>query len=100
MYYAACKTMPMCFSFSNKKLRDEWIEQQETHRHERYERNKQKFFSECSTAAEHLELYPEYAQDFYAITAKEAIKLFGKLNCWGERKIHVHKHIRCVTDSF
>lgn len=100
MYYAACKTIPMCFSFSGKKLRDEWIERQETHRRERYENDKQEFFAECPTSADYSSLYPEYTPDFYSLTAKEAMKLFGRKNCWGERKICVHKHIRCVTDNF
>ncbi len=93
MYYArVLPPIPVCIGFWDKKLRDEWVAEQNRKDKERHDD-----LLKSLNASERDCPWEEKAK---AITAKEAMKLFGERDAWGKKKIWVHRVLSSLTDRW
>ncbi len=91
MYYArVLRSIPVCIGFEDKKLRDEWVAKQNMIDEMIHEG----FLESLNISEKDL----PWEERYKAITAEDAMKIFGERDAWGDRKIHVHRVIHSIND--
>ncbi|MDE6441888.1 MAG: hypothetical protein K2L12_03930 [Clostridia bacterium] len=93
MFYArVLPPLGVCIGFYDKKLRDEWIADQNKKDRERHDKLLEKLNV--------TERDCPWEVKAKAISAKEAMKIFGERDAWGKKKIWVHKVLSSLTDKW
>ena len=87
MFYAMVKPpFAQCFGFNTKRQRDEWLDKQLKRDRERYEKHKAEDIKAIPGLRD--DMYVPYTPNYLAISAKEAMKRFGRGTGFaGERAI-------------
>ena len=93
MFYArVLPPLGCCIGFYDKKLRDEWVSEQNRKDREAHDKRMKEWnVSERDCPWE---------EQFKAISAKEAMKRFGERDAWGDRKVRVHRVLKALTDRW
>lgn len=93
MFYArVLPPIPVCIGFWDKKLRDEWVKEQN--------RKDRELHDNLLIQLNVTEQDCPYEEKFKAISAKEAMKRFGERDPWGDRKIRTHRVLTSLNDRW